>query len=124
MNSVLPKWLKRVLPSFIAGAIGALLVIKFQDHRVIVRDYSGPGEMKIIRVDGSPAEHRTRRFLVPTSPYTLVSPGKRSLTIEVVDPSQQDQRAEHTIEVEVYKGLEYRLGKGQDGSPTLVITKI
>jgi hypothetical protein len=114
-----------MMPAFVGGVIGALAVTMFRDDRVVIADYSGSSEMTIIRIDGTRAERRTRRFFIPTTPYTLVAPGKRSLTVAVMRPDQNNHPTEeYTIEVDVYKGLKYRLGRDQDKMPTLVVTKI
>lgn len=81
--------------------------------------------MKIICVDGKPAERRTRRFLIPAKPYALVPPGKRSLTISATKQNRENRLTkEHTLEVDLLKGLEYCLTENEQGLPSLVVTKI
>ncbi len=125
MKSFRHTFFKSMLPAFVGGVGGALIVTQFRDDRVIIGDYPGMNEMRITHVDGVPSGQRSTRFFIPARSHTQIAPGKRTLTISDARPDQTSGRAEeHTIEVDILKGLEYRLGRDRDKMPILIVTKI
>ena len=118
MNKVFTKFGRHWLIPCAAGLIGGFIGSQFfLDDRIVVEDSVTGAPYTITSVDGRPVERVQHGILITRVPYALIDPGKHTLTLTL----REDPEARPIdYEVEILKGLKYRLDQSDDGSPSIV----
>lgn len=114
-----------LISAFIGGLIGASLVQKYSPkHPVIIEDSQGSPSYGVTIANGQPAERRLGGWFWDRRYQARLPHGEQNLIISALDSHRRKKVVEeyHLLDVELLKGLTYRVSTDQNSQPRLVVT--